>query len=207
MRLSAAEAVLNARTDEDFRDGFPVMGGRLWLDLANTVPIIDGVEQDLIATPATLKAWLAAAGLDGQVRDLSRETVADLAELRGQLRDAVAGLRAGEPVPDGAVAAVNRRLSAVRAWYALRQGEDGAQLATTLETGPAGPAALVALDFARFVCDFEPERLKGCANDHCAMLFYDRGRNNTRRWCSMSQCGNRDKVARFRARKGAASAR
>ena len=33
--------------------------------------------------------------------------------------------------------------------------------------------------------------------------FYDRGKNNARRWCTMSLCGNRDKVARYRLRHGA----
>jgi len=32
-------------------------------------------------------------------------------------------------------------------------------------------------------------------------VFYDGGKNNTRRWCSMNLCGNRDKVARYRARR------
>jgi predicted RNA-binding Zn ribbon-like protein len=33
------------------------------------------------------------------------------------------------------------------------------------------------------------------------MVFYDRGKNSRRRWCSSAVCGNRDKVANYRARK------
>src|SRR3546814_10967093 len=67
---------------------------------------------------------------------------------------------------------------------------------------PATAAAAIAEDYARFVCDYEPARLKPCANPTCTMVFYDTGRNNTRRWCTMSICGNRDTVARYRSRRG-----
>jgi CGNR zinc finger len=41
---------------------------------------------------------------------------------------------------------------------------------------------------ARFVCEHEAARLKRCADPACTMIFYDTGRNNTRRWCGMSIC-------------------
>ncbi len=43
--------------------------------------------------------------------------------------------------------------------------------------------------------------LKRCANPTCTMVFYDTGKNSTRRWCRMSICGNHDKVARYRSHK------
>lgn len=41
-------------------------------------------------------------------------------------------------------------------------------------------------------------RLKCC--DGCDLLFLDQSRNRSRRWCDASECGNRDKVRRFRSR-------
>lgn len=38
------------------------------------------------------------------------------------------------------------------------------------------------------------KRIKQC--NRCDWLFLDRSRNNSRRWCSMSACGNRVKMAR-----------
>jgi predicted RNA-binding Zn ribbon-like protein len=67
-------------------------------------------------------------------------------------------------------------------------------------TGPI-VATRLASNLAHFLKDYEPDRLKTCDNPTCAMLFYDRGKNNRRRWCTMSICGNRDKVANYRARK------
>ncbi len=40
-------------------------------------------------------------------------------------------------------------------------------------------------------------RVRQCADEHgCGVLFLDRTRNHSRRWCSMKSCGNRAKVAR-----------
>lgn len=39
-----------------------------------------------------------------------------------------------------------------------------------------------------------------CGGDECGWLFLDTSRNGRRRWCDMSECGNRAKVKRFRER-------
>ena len=41
-------------------------------------------------------------------------------------------------------------------------------------------------------------RFKACPS--CEWVFYDRSKNHTGRWCSMSACGGRAKVAAFRER-------
>ena len=43
----------------------------------------------------------------------------------------------------------------------------------------------------------ELSRLRECANPKCRWLFVDRSRNHSRRWCSMSICGGRDKNHRY----------
>ena len=43
-------------------------------------------------------------------------------------------------------------------------------------------------------------RLKACPGPDCAYVFRDRSRSGSRRWCLMSECGNRAKGAAFRAR-------
>jgi predicted RNA-binding Zn ribbon-like protein len=42
--------------------------------------------------------------------------------------------------------------------------------------------------------------VRRCENPNCTLLFYDRTKSHRRRWCSMAICGNRMKVAAFRAR-------
>lgn len=40
------------------------------------------------------------------------------------------------------------------------------------------------------------ERLRHCANERCLWLFVDESKAGSRRWCSMSACGNRAKARR-----------
>jgi predicted RNA-binding Zn ribbon-like protein len=45
-------------------------------------------------------------------------------------------------------------------------------------------------------------RLKACTEDGCQWAFYDSTRNRSRTWCSMEECGNREKTRRYRSRRG-----
>jgi predicted RNA-binding Zn ribbon-like protein len=51
---------------------------------------------------------------------------------------------------------------------------------------------------ATLLTSTDRHRLKCC--DGCDRLFLDQSRNRSRRWCDMGECGNRDKVRRFRSR-------
>jgi predicted RNA-binding Zn ribbon-like protein len=48
-------------------------------------------------------------------------------------------------------------------------------------------------------------RLKACTDDGCQWAFLDTTRNRSRTWCSMEECGNRQKTRRYREqRRGSA---
>ncbi len=182
----------------DFREGVPFLGGALWIDLLNTQPVISGQLLDLIGGDAALQTWARLAGLARGAAP-STEDVAVAHSLRDTLRPVFDDLSKGLPVPRTAVEAVNAVLRGVTVTRRLTGGrlvEDEA-----LTTGAAAAAA--ALDFARFLSDHEPGRMRHCSNPACTMVFYDRGKNNRRRWCSMQACGNRAKVASYRERKAA----
>jgi len=44
------------------------------------------------------------------------------------------------------------------------------------------------------------EHFRICHNPDCGEVFFDRSKNMSRKWCSMSSCGNRAKVRAFRER-------
>jgi len=44
------------------------------------------------------------------------------------------------------------------------------------------------------------ERFRVCHDPTCTAVFFDRSKNKSGRWCSMSACGNRAKVRAFRER-------
>lgn len=53
---------------------------------------------------------------------------------------------------------------------------------------------------AELLTSDEVARVRECAADDCGWLFIDASRNRSRRWCDMSECGNRAKVRRYRER-------
>jgi predicted RNA-binding Zn ribbon-like protein len=182
---------------QEFRDGVPFLGGSLWIDLLNTTPLLAGEVQDLLASPAGLRRW---AGLAGIALPEAAEGEASVVALREVLRLGFDAMAQGLPVPEDVATAVNRLLAQVRVSLRLEASVDGLALVQSEVAIEAPVATAVALDFARFVTGYEAARLRHCANPACNMVFHDHGKNNRRRWCSMEICGNRDKVARYRAR-------
>lgn len=182
--------------NDEFRDGMPFFGGRLWLDFVNTAPVSLG---DLIATPAGLARWLAAAELRLPDGGADAALVAEAARLREALRELRVALSARAEVPAEALAVVDGHL-ARSLWRPRLVVQGGGIVVEDVDAAGADPLAAVAADFADFAAHFEPSRLRRCANDACVMVFYDKARNGTRRWCSMAVCGNRHKVAAHRAR-------
>ncbi|PXX35115.1 MULTISPECIES: ABATE domain-containing protein [Burkholderia] len=79
-------------------------------------------------------------------------------------------------------------LARVDGAYAWRIGDAGATLAGLLS--PVLWSAIDLLGGARLA------KVKRCANDACQWLFIDDSKNGSRRWCSMSSCGNRAKAYR-----------
>jgi predicted RNA-binding Zn ribbon-like protein len=63
--------------------------------------------------------------------------------------------------------------------------------------------AAVARSAAELVAEGSSARLRVCSNPSCGLFFYDNSRTRRRRWCSMSRCGNRHKVAAFSRRHAA----
>ncbi len=61
----------------------------------------------------------------------------------------------------------------------------------------------VARSATELLASEELRRVKECPTDEggCAWLFFDRSKNNSRRWCSMEDCGSSAKMRRFYARK------
>jgi predicted RNA-binding Zn ribbon-like protein len=45
-------------------------------------------------------------------------------------------------------------------------------------------------------------RVRACAASDCGWWFVDDTKNRSRRWCDMTLCGNREKLRRFRSRRG-----
>ncbi|GLQ55447.1 CGNR zinc finger domain-containing protein [Devosia nitrariae] len=190
---------------------FELIGGALALDFANTAAgrgTPDFFEH--LEASQDFADWLEQAGvLEGKAADGVRKALAahgrdGLLERAFDLREAI--YRVGAQIADGHVVA-EADLDTIRdrareamvttplAWDGKKYRLDFA--AGSPEAAALGPIAWSALELLS-AGGFE--RLKQCPNHGCGWLFYDRSKNNSRRWCDMATCGNQSKGRRFRAR-------
>jgi predicted RNA-binding Zn ribbon-like protein len=177
------------------RDGFSFRGGHLALDLCATlVARLKPAPRDLLAAPVDLARWLRAAGL-GSARECA---IADLAQAR-ELREAVFTLAmariAASSAPRSTLALLNRH-AALQA--AVPQLESSGRLRLVGDTRAL--LAGIAQEAVRLLGSPAAALIHQCEAATCSRLFLDLSRAGDRRWCSMSPCGNRAKVAAFRRR-------
>jgi predicted RNA-binding Zn ribbon-like protein len=184
----------------EIRDGFKFRGGSLALDLAATVTgRLGAAPRDLLATPADLDRWLVAAEL---AETPPGATEGNLVQARG-LREALYRLalaRAdGRDLPDADRDLINgfAALPAAPPWL----GEDGR---ARLFGDARSLLAVLARDAVALLGGELSDRIRQCQGPPCAVLFVDTSRKGDRRWCSMSACGNKAKVAEFRRRERSA---
>lgn len=184
--------------DSEFRDGFPFLGGRLWIDFLNSAPAALG---DLIATPGGWARWIAAAGVGADAAEPgSGKQVTEAQALRAAFADIFEAISRDRRPGAAAIALVNRHLADSPIVRRL-DIHDGHLCLHEVKAGGASPFGAIVADFADFLAGYERPRLRHCHNPECSLVFYDTARNGTRRWCSMALCGNRHKVKAHRARK------
>ena len=192
-------------------------GGTLALDLLNTWRFNADQPLDLLQSPEDLVIWLAAAGLpDGAYcAELSssppnRRILLDEALwLRRDILLIVQSLVAGELPPPYTVDALNRILTESGTSFRLdsltippegdQEERMGGQLVLNVHehiSSVLGVLQPIALSTARIVTEANPTRIRQCASSNCMYWFLDTSKSGRRRWCSMSRCGNRAKVAK-----------
>ncbi len=177
---------------------FPMIAGSLAVDFVNTEVIEAGERRELLGHDRDLLRWAQAAGL-GVPRAMLRAARDDA--LDAAVRPFRAALRAlfearidgKRPEPDD-LARLNRVLTRARrgrgiAFRGRRFVAEAARIAT-----PAQVLEAIAEDAGRLLTSDDLGGLHRCANQRCILLFVDRSRRASRRWCSMEVCGNRAKV-------------
>ena len=161
-----------------------------WLEEASLVPgpALDSLrrraspgELDAVAAQArNLREWFRGFIARHKGRPLTPETLADIEPLRRLLeRDETFTEIVAHDHGEGPVFALESR----RRWHS-----------------PESLLLPVAQTLAQLICDEDFSNVKACEGPQCTMLFVDHTRGHSRRWCSMALCGNRAKVAAYRAR-------
>lgn len=199
-------------SDIDFSQ-LSLVGGRPSLDFLNTEGGERNGPPERLVDYHDLARWSVRAGVvdEKEAEQLMRaaeERPADAArvllraiELREALFRIFAALAAGErpgaedlAVLDRAVAETlsHRKLVPVdgRFEWDIIGGED--RLDRILW--------LLVEDAADLLSSELLDRIKECGGPDCKWLFLDESRNRSRRWCEMSECGNRAKQRRYHRR-------
>lgn len=190
---------------------FQWVGGELCLDFNNTVSWNEGSQnEERLRTPADLLAWGKEAGVSpGSERTIdSPSSLDDAHALRGALHRIFSPLsRWHAPVPES-LAEFNRYLARALSGVRLSRGKGVFVWDFSASSRELDPIlAAVAWSAAGMLASPGLQLLRECANPECGWLFVDRSRRKNRRWCEMSECGNRAKARRYYRRHRAASDR
>ena len=188
--------------------------GDLCLEFANTLAWRGSAPSESLHRLPDLVQWCASSGgllagaIEGSENWMERHPAEASSIFRGAIAireviyrifHTVAG--AGAPA-DGDLSELNRALKETPARSALQRIDGGFGWRVEGIRRATVPALLAPVLWSAGDLLTGPQlvRVRECANDKCLWLFLDESKNGTRRWCSMSACGNRAKAHRHYAR-------
>lgn len=182
-----------------------LVGGALAFDFANTKG--DGVERlnsvdDVVHWMGRVNLHFSSDGVapaeTGGQRTKSSEDLLDrVRRTRDSIRMVGNAVSRGEMPSNLTIHELTTKLSLAlsTAEFAMESGGSFRWnfSSSLIDNALLGPVLISLFDL---LCAGDLDRVKSCPL--CGFLFHDVSKNNSRKWCSMSTCGNRSKVAKFR---------
>ncbi len=154
------------------------------------------------ALPADDADWLADQA--SRRHDLAADLLAQAIALREAIHDIGAALGHRAQPPKASLAGLSALHARFLARASLAPGALSCRWRWSLREAPVeaalGPVALAAVSL---FTQGNMHRIRECGGHACGWLFFDRSKNNRRRWCEMEVCGNRAKQRRLAARRRA----
>lgn len=196
---------------------FLFLGDRTALDFANTLLAANDAPVETLNSCDDIFHWLALARL---ISKEERKTLADglqsqakqhsllgqIRAFRGLWKTNLERLVTGKAASPDFIDSINGFLSGDLGWPVLAQEARSRTFEIRRKQVQMEPAerilALIANEVAQFLASANLEYLRRCAGPGCVIYFYDTTKSHRRQWCSMAICGNRHKVAKFRAKSG-----
>lgn len=190
---------------------FAFLGGALALDFTNTVDWHDGpAPSDRLRDYSDLADWAREAGVltlaeADAVKRRARQEPAQAAEaLRRTILVRESLFRIFRAVADGSapaerdLAILNGEIPTVFSDLRLESTPEGFRWGWAPDARPFDlPLRAVIRSATDLLVSAQREHVRMCGGQHCGWLFLDTTRNKRRRWCSMDDCGNREKARRF----------
>lgn len=182
---------------------FQFIAGNLALDFVNTVAFRGETPRDDLSTADQVRRWARSAGLLGErallaIRTRQLDRIHAVREALHQLFQSLAG--GSSPRPD-ALARVNRAFAAVAAKRQVRRA--AGKLEWTWVTAVHDPDKVlgpILWSAMELLVSGQAPNVRQCEDATCGWLFVDRSQGGRRRWCRMSDCGNRAKARRHHRR-------
>lgn len=190
---------------------FDWSGGHPALDFVNTLderPFPARTEN--LADYADLVRFTELAGLvapkqASQLRKLAAADHARIArrarELREQLYGLLTALHRRKAIPRGNLRVITTAIREARAARELvvSNGPSIARHDWLSPRTPEVPLHACAIAIEDLLTSADRKRIRKCGAGDCEVYFIDRSKGRRRHWCSMKNCGNREKQRRWRA--------
>ena len=157
----------------------------LVIAFVNTLDVEEGTDE--LATEESYRVWLDSRSLPAGSIELARE-------VRAALREAVT-----HDLHDAEDGTVHNAACRVVPEFASPPVQVTLTCGTPTLTSPDGVGLVLAAG-ARLAVKGEWGRIKICPASDCLCAFYHTSRNQSKTWCSMKVCGNREKTRKFRER-------
>lgn len=182
--------------------GRPKAPGRLALVQRFVNTLIHDFDIDRLGTASKARAWLSANALLMPGATVDEADAARLRRLREAMRALAFANHGGDLDPSAVpeLARAGRRAT-------LRVHVDGGAATSLVPRGGGADAAAATLLAIVHEAQLTGEwsRLKTCRQ--CTYAFFDRSKNRSAAWCSMSICGNRTKNRAYRRRRSVGASR
>jgi predicted RNA-binding Zn ribbon-like protein len=187
------------------------------LDFVNTERMEAGTRLDLLEDFESLIQWLVEAGVLGEQaspsllrqfadKNLRATAMKEARCLRSAIRSLAESGATGRDVPNAILNEINRVLREARTYREVVRTSVGFASNYCSEWNtPLQLLAPVAEAAADLLVHGDLRLIKKCENPECILYIYDVTKNHSRRWCSMTACGNRNKVTAYRQRSRATS--
>jgi len=194
---------LQAMDRENYR--FQCVAGHLALDFVNTVAFrADSARKtDRLQRAEDVYRWASQAELPDVAAfsagpRLGAAALRQIRAVREQLFGVFHAIATGQPIPANTLARIGNALHECRARQRL--SVDGTEVRWLWRANARATDYLLHPVLGASV-DLLTSSSRGlvrqCEDAHCGWLFLDRSNARRRRWCSMADCGNRNKVRNF----------
>jgi predicted RNA-binding Zn ribbon-like protein len=178
------------------------VGDNLAINFINTRRMVGEQLTDTLQSDGDVKAWLNRLKVPVAKGTLPFEEGLLLRKARELREIALAAVEDRKSGKKPSLAKLNRFLGNSLSHSALTT-DDARNIRVTRVYGKETLEAFlapVAEAIAVLLSEGDFDLVRHCEGNACVLWFYDRTKSHRRRWCTSAGCGNRAKVAAFRAR-------